>query len=79
MKTPNKDQGLETTFYGYTVTTFYGYTVYARSMRAAQMILSQARREKLDGDIDAWFYAGCPIGRGYAKWVSTERQVEVGR
>jgi len=48
--------------------TFYGYTVTAKSLRQAQMILSQAEREKANGDIDKWFYAGCPIGRGYAKW-----------
>lgn len=47
---------------------FYGYSLAAKSLRQAQMILAQARREKDSGDIDAWFRAGCPVGRGYQKW-----------
>ena len=47
---------------------FYGYTTHTDTMRKAQMIEAQAIREAESGDIDAWFYAGCPIGRGYAKW-----------
>lgn len=42
---------------------FYGYTVQAESLRKGQMILAQAKREKESGDIDKWFYAGCPVGR----------------
>jgi hypothetical protein len=51
--------------------TFYGYTTNTDTRRKAQMIEAQARRENASGDIDAWFYAGCPIGRGYAKWKAT--------
>jgi len=51
--------------------TFYGYTTHTDKLRKAQMILAQAWREAKDGDIDAWYYAGCPIGRGYAKWMAT--------
>jgi hypothetical protein len=49
---------------------FSGYTVYRDTMRQAQMVLSQAARLRVvDLDLLAeWFYAGCPIGRGYAKW-----------
>ena len=49
---------------------FYGYHVTAKSLRQARMILAQAKREKENGDIDAWFHAGCPIGRGYHKWAT---------
>lgn len=50
--------------------TFYGYQTQAATLRKAQMIEAQARRERRDGDIDAWFYAGCPVGRAYAKWAT---------
>ena len=49
---------------------FYGYTVTATTLRKAQMIAAQAKREKADGDLDAWFYAGCPVARAYAKWAT---------
>lgn len=49
---------------------FYGYCVQADTLRKAQMILARARRERADGDIDAWVNAGCPIGRAYAKWAA---------
>ena len=48
--------------------TFYGYTIQVDTLRKGQMILAQARREKEDGDVDRWYYAGCPIGRAYSKW-----------
>jgi len=56
--------------------TFYGYTTRTDTLRKAQIIESQARREAADlnGDIDAWYYAGCPIERGYAKWKLILRQ-----
>lgn len=50
---------------------FYGYTVHADTLRKGQMILAQAEREHAHGDIDAWYHAGCPIGRAYSKWVCT--------
>ena len=50
---------------------FYGYSVPVDTMRKGQMVLARARREREDGDIDAWFCAGCPVGRAYRKWVDT--------
>lgn len=50
---------------------FGGYTIHRDTLRQCQMVLAQARREYLDGDIDAWFYADCPIGNAYKKWVRT--------
>jgi hypothetical protein len=47
---------------------FYGYQVQRDTLRKSQMVLAQANRELDSGNIDAWFFAGCPIGRGYAKW-----------
>lgn len=49
---------------------FYGYATTADTLRKSQMILAQAEREKDGGNIDAWFYAGCPIGRAYHKWIA---------
>jgi hypothetical protein len=49
---------------------FYGYNTTADTLRKSQMILAQAERKKNDGDIDAWFYAGCPVGKAYSKWSS---------
>ena len=51
---------------------FGGYTIPVKSMRQGQMILAQAKREFQDGDIDAWYYANCPIGRGYGKWRKSQ-------
>ena len=48
---------------------FGGYHVTRETLRQAQMVLAQARREMRDGDVDAWFYAGCPVGRAYKKWA----------
>ena len=48
---------------------FYGYTVQVDTLRKGQMILAQTKREKDDGDIDKWYYAGCPVGRAYKKWI----------
>ncbi len=49
---------------------FYGYTKQVDTLRKAQMILAQAAREKADGDIDRWVFAGCPVGRAYQKWAA---------
>lgn len=49
---------------------FFGYTVTVATLRKAQMILAQARRERDGGDIDKWYYAGCPVGRAYTKWAA---------
>lgn len=47
---------------------FYGYTVDTDTLRKGQMILARAERERESGDLDAWYHAGCPIGRAYKKW-----------
>ena len=47
---------------------YHGYSGSCDSVRQGQMIVAQAKREADDGDIDAWFFAGCPIGNGYKKW-----------
>lgn len=50
---------------------FCGYTIHRQTLRQAQMVLAQASRERSGGDIDAWYYADCPVGRGYAKWIKS--------
>lgn len=47
---------------------FGGYSVQRDTLRQAQMVLAQAEREMADGDVDRWYYAGCPIGNGYRAW-----------
>jgi hypothetical protein len=47
---------------------FGEYVVYRYKLRQAQMVLAQAKREIANGDVDSWYYAGCPIGNGYAAW-----------
>lgn len=49
--------------------TFGGYTIHVETPRKSQLILAQAEREIKSGDIDAWYYAGCPLGRAYRKWA----------
>lgn len=51
------------------IVRFYGYTTQADTLRKAQMILAQAEHEHRNGDIDAWFHAGCPVGRAYRGWM----------
>lgn len=49
----------------------WGRTIPAATLRKAQMILALARRIRCDrGDdiFDAWFCAGCPVGRSYHVW-----------
>lgn len=53
---------------------FYGYTFFTDTLGKAQMILAQAKLEKDSGDIDKWFYAGCPIGKAYKKWEIKEKE-----
>ena len=48
---------------------FYGYSVSVKSLRHGQMVIAQAKREAKGGDIDAWFYAGMPVGKAYSKWT----------
>ena len=56
--------------------TFGGYTVYCDTLRKGQMILAQAKREMRDGDVDKWYYAGCPVGRAYAKWIERRQGMQ---
>lgn len=51
--------------------TFGGYTIHCDTLRKGQMILAQAKREMRDGDVDRWYYAGCPTGKAYAKWSAS--------
>lgn len=59
--------------------SFYGYTKYVKSLRQGQLILAQAKREAANGDIDAWFHAGCPIGPAYKKWATKKNPAPVAR
>lgn len=42
--------------------SFYGYEVTRETLEEAQAVLAKAEDMREDGDdIDAWFYAGCPV------------------
>ena len=53
---------------------FYGFEVWRETLEEAQAVLAVAEEKRENGeDLDAWFYAGCPVDVGRRDLGRVER------